>query len=375
MQTLQEQLQNKNAQIAAMREISQAIAEAQDLQSTLDLITQRTTEVMHVNSCSIYLYNDLGDTLVLASSTGLKSDSIGRATLPYGAGITGWAAEHRQVVAVSDAFSDDRFYRVVGSGESQFVSLMATPLVNRDKVIGAVNVQTSQPQQFNEDLIEIFRFTAELAGIAIQKAQSVHRALVQEMHHRVKNNLQTVAMLLRLQASYPQVSAKDILNETINRVLSIATVHDILSESGTDQLSILNLIKRLAQTLAQNMTNPQADIDITVSGDDVVMMTQPATSLALVANELIQNALEHGLSNEICGQVMVRLQQINQGLSLAVQDDGRGLPANFDAETDLGLGLEIARTTITEDLSGTFQIEPVVNGKGTQVNVWVPVHG
>lgn len=375
MQTLQEQLQNKNAQIAAMREISQAIAEAQDLQSTLDLITQRTTEVMHVNSCSIYLYNDLGDTLVLASSTGLKSDSIGRATLPYGAGITGWAAEHRQVVAVSDAFSDDRFYRVVGSGESQFVSLMATPLVNRDKVIGAVNVQTSQPQQFNEDLIEIFRFTAELAGIAIQKAQSVHRALVQEMHHRVKNNLQTVAMLLRLQASYPQVSAKDILNETINRVLSIATVHDILSESGTDQLSILNLIKRLAQTLAQNMTNPQADIDITVSGDDVVMMTQPATSLALVANELIQNALEHGLSNETCGQVMVRLQQINQGLSLAVQDDGRGLPANFDAETDLGLGLEIARTTITEDLSGTFQIESVVNGKGTQVNVWVPVHG
>lgn len=374
MPTLPEQLQHKNAQIAAMREISQAIAEAQDLQSTLDLITQRTTEVMHVDSCSIYLYNDLGDTLVLASSTGLKSDSIGRASLPYGAGITGWAAEHRQMVAVSEAFSDDRFYRVVGSGESRFASLMATPLVNRDKVIGAANVQTSQPRQFNEEAIEIFRFTAELAGIAIQKAQSVHRALVQEMHHRVKNNLQTVAMLLRLQASYPQVSAKDILNETINRVLSIATVHEILSESGTDKLSILNLIKRLAQALALNMTNPQADIDITVSGDEVEMMTQQATSLALVANELIQNALEHGLNNGTCGHVQVRLQRINQGVALAVQDDGQGVPANFEVETDSGLGLEIVRTTITEDLSGTFQIGPMANGQGTQVNVWVPLH-
>ncbi|MDX1523968.1 MAG: GAF domain-containing protein, partial [Anaerolineae bacterium] len=170
MSSLQAQLDLKSAQLSAVREISRAIAEAQDLDDTLDLITRRTTEVMHVDSCSIYLYDEFGDKLVLAASTGLNKEGVGEVFLPHGAGLTGWAAEHREGIAVSNAFSDPRFHRILGSGESQFPSLMAMPLVNRDKVLGAVNVQTRQSHQFSEDEIELFGFITELAAAALDKA-------------------------------------------------------------------------------------------------------------------------------------------------------------------------------------------------------------
>jgi two-component sensor histidine kinase len=367
------QLQQKNAQLAAVREISQAIAGARDLDDTLELITRRTTEVMHVDSCSIYLYNQTREKLVLAASTGLNQAGIGHYSLPYGGGLTGWAAEQRQAIALADASADPRFHRILGSGESQFPSLMAMPLVSRDKVIGAVNVQTKQRDAFTEDEIELFGFITELAATALEKAQLVHAALVQEMHHRVKNNLQTIAMLLRLQIGQGEnLSPRDVLTETINRVLSIATVHEILSEAVEDKVDVLDLIKRVSVTIAGNMVDPAANMTICVQGDNIQLPSQRATSLALVANELLQNALEHGQAGRNEGKIVVNLADKDEHLKLSVADNGHGLPPGFNAETDLGLGLNIVRTSVIEDMKGQFRIGQAKSGIGTLVQITVP---
>jgi two-component sensor histidine kinase len=364
----------KSAQLAAVREISRAIAEARDLDDTLELITRRTTEVMHVDSCSIYLYNKSRDKLMLAATTGLKKAGIGKVYLPYGAGLTGWVARHRQTVAITDAFADKRFYHIMGSGESKFPSLMAMPLVSHGKVIGAANVQTVASHEFTEDEIELFGFITELAAIALEKAQLAHSALVQEMHHRVKNNLQTIAMLLRLQMGQPKkLSPQNILNESINRVLSIATVHEILSEAGVNKVGTLDLIKRVSTTISSNMVDPEAGITISVSGDNIELSSQLGTSLALVANELLQNALEHGLAGRSQGNINITLADEGQFLQLSVRDDGRGLPPNFNPETGLGLGLEIVQTTVLEDMQGAFHIGPVEDQPGTLVQISVPM--
>jgi len=374
MGIVEEQLQQKTEQLAAVRDISRAIAEAQDLADTLDLITRRTTEVMRVDSCSIFLYNETRDKLVLAATTGLNKNGIGEMYLPHGAGLTGWAAEHREAVAIGHAFTDPRFHRILRSGETKFPSLMAMPLISRNKVIGALNVQTKRPYQFSEDEIELFGFITELAAAALEKVQLVHTAAVQEMHHRIKNNLQTIAMLLRLQlAQGKEVSPQDILNETINRVVSIATVHEILSETGVDKVGVLNLIKRLVSAIADNMINPAADIKITVSGENVELPSQRATNLALIANELLQNALEHGLADCQAGYIGVNLARKWNVLQLLVEDDGQGLPDSFDPDTDLGLGLDIVRTTITEDMRGKFHIGPRNKKPGTQIKITIPI--
>ncbi len=374
MTNFEAQLQQKNAQLAAVRDISRAIAEAGDLNDTLDLITRRTTEVMHVDSCSIYLYNQPRDKLVLAASTGLNKAGIGHYSLPHGGGLTGWAAEFREAVAITNAFADPRYYRILGSGESRYPSLMAMPLVNQDKVIGAANVQTIEHHQFSEDEIELFGFITELAATALEKAQLVHAALVQEMHHRVKNNLQTIAMLLRLQMGQEkELTPETVLNESINRVLSIATVHEILSEAVVDKVDLLDLIKRVSTNIAGNMVNPTANIRISVAGDSIQLPSQKATSLALVANELIQNALEHGIGNRTEGQVTIRLTNERNRLRLNVSDDGQGLPSDFNPNSDLSLGLSIVRATITEDMRGRFWIRPNKYGPGTMVQVAIPL--
>jgi len=367
MTPLEAQLQQKNAQLAAIREISQTIAGAGDLNDTL-------AELMRVSSCSIYLYNQAGDKLVLAASTGLNKAGIGRYSLPHGAGLTGWAAEHREAIAITDAFDDPRFYRILGSGESKYPSLMAMPLISQDKVIGAVNVQTTERHEFTQDEIELFGFITELAATALEKAQLVHAALVQEMHHRVKNNLQTIAMLLRLQMGQEKdLSPQDVLTETINRVLSIATVHEILSEAVVDRVDVLDLIKRVSANVSGNMVNPAANINISVEGDSIQLPSQKATGLALVANELLQNALEHGVAQQPQGLIKIKLTDEGNRLTLSVTDNGHGLPPNFNPQTDLGLGLDIVRTTITEDMRGKFHIGPGKRGVGTTVRVAVPL--
>jgi two-component sensor histidine kinase len=374
MTNLADQLKQKSAQLAAVREISRAIAEARDLTETLDLITRHTTEIMRVESCSIYLYNKTRDKLVLAATTGLKKEGIGQVSLPHGAGLTGWAAEYREPVAITNAFKDPRFYRILGSGESKFPSLMARPLVSHNKVIGAANVQTTTPHEFTEDEIELFGFITELAAIALEKAQQVHTATIQEMHHRVKNNLQTIAMLLRLQMGQEQkLSPQNILNETINRVLSIATVHEMLSEAGVDKVGTLDLIRRVATTISGNMVNPGANITISVTGNSVELPAQRATSLALVANELLQNALEHGMAGRDEGHIEISLAYTGKQLKLKVSDDGHGLPPDFDPDTDLNLGLDIVRTTVTEDMQGEFYIGPADPPPGAVVQIILPM--
>lgn len=372
--SLAAQLEQKTDQLAAIREISQAIAEAKDLSDTLDLITRRTTEVMQVQSCSVYLYNKFSDKLILRATTGLNKEAVGEKYLPRGYGLTGWAAEHRQPVAVTDAFSDHRFHRMVGSGESRFQSLMAMPLISHGKVIGAVNVQTNTAHEYTEEEIELFGFITELAAIAIDKAQMVNTARIQEMHHRVKNNLETIAMLLRLEMGQNRpLSPHDILNETISRVLSIATVHEILSETGIDTVGALDLLKRMARMIAANMVNPSAQIHITVDGTNPELPSSRVTSLALITNELLQNGLEHGMAGRMEGNIAVRLDSDDDMLTLTVQDDGNGLTPGFNPDTDLNLGLEIVHTMVTEDLQGQFCIKQVSPEGGTAVTITIPI--
>ncbi|HXV43015.1 MAG TPA: ATP-binding protein, partial [Anaerolineae bacterium] len=124
---------------------------------------------------------------------------------------------------------------------------------------------------------------------------------------------------------------------------------------------------------SNNMVNPAANIAVTVTGDNIELPSQRATSLALVANELLQNALEHGMAGRSQGKIIIKLMSKKGQLRLTVSDDGRGLPADFNMETDLGLGLEIVRTSVIEDMQGTFHLGPAANGSGTLAQITLPL--
>jgi GAF domain-containing protein/anti-sigma regulatory factor (Ser/Thr protein kinase) len=533
---LELKLQEKTAQLAALREIGRAINAAWELKATLELITRRTARVMNMDSCSIYLLDKAGEYLVLEATTGLAAESVGRARLRLGEGLTGWAAKTGEPVAVADAAGDDRFKYLPETGETVFQSLLAVALVNQGRVIGAMNVQTRTLRQYGADEVELLSLIADLAAGALEKAvlydrmqrqitelttlaevsetvtsplyldeiltlvvdmaaqvmqakvcslmlldekrneivlqstqnlsptyrdktplrvgegiaglvaqsgqpmvvedvrqdarykyrdiaqeeglcsllcvplrlrertigvfncytSTPHRftdeemalfstlanqtalaienarlltsvALIREMHHRIKNNLQSVAMLLRMQMSGGEdVPAREVLHEAINRIQSIAAVHDILSQEGFKGVGIKGLVSRIGQAVLDNMSTPQQDIRISVEGVEFALSSQAATSLALAVNELIQNAVQHGFADRTQGTIAIHLAEEPLHWRITIQDDGVGL----STDSMRHIGLELVEELIVDDLRGEFDLAR--EGEGTTALLRIP---
>ena len=196
-----------------------------------------------------------------------------------------------------------------------------------------------------------------------EQALRVKSALIREIHHRVKNNLQTIAALLRMQArrtGSPEVL--DMLKQSINRILSIALVHEFLSHGDDFNLegnfiSIRDVTQRIISEVTQGILDPTKNIHISLEGIDITLPPQQATSCALIINELLQNAVEHGFESKAEGTIRVVLREDNDLLVIEVIDNGQGLSPNFDVDRDGSLGLQIVQTLVREDLKGDFTLK------------------
>jgi two-component sensor histidine kinase len=194
-----------------------------------------------------------------------------------------------------------------------------------------------------------------------QKEQElrIKSAYIQEIHHRVKNNLQTIASLLRLQArrtGSPEVG--DILRQTINRILSIAVVHEFLSHDESSVIDVKEVCVRILNEVTQGILDPEKHIRFSVDGPDLPLPAQQATSCALIVNELLQNAVKHAFVGRSEGTVVVYLREQDGTAQIEIIDDGRGVGPGFDHRHQGSLGLQIVRTLVREDLRGEFVIAP-----------------
>ncbi|MCG2622723.1 PAS domain-containing sensor histidine kinase [Arthrobacter sp. I2-34] len=232
------------------------------------------------------------------------------------------------------------------------LSLRAIPLRNETERFGALVLC--------RDVSELRRREMELVS---------KDATIREIHHRVKNNLQTVAALLRMQ-SRRMVSdeAKQGLEQAMRRVATIALVHETLSQGLAQNVDFDELIGRQFR-LSAEVASPSQAVRTERSGDFGELPSEFATPLALVINELVTNAVEHGLHDRK-GTVWLtasRQQRDDDAevLKVSVADDGIGLPAENRSE---GLGLQIVRTLVTSELGGTIDWKPREGG-GTCVDI------
>ena len=197
-------------------------------------------------------------------------------------------------------------------------------------------------------------------------------ATIREIHHRVKNNLQTVAALLRLQARRVGVpEARVALEESMRRVASIALVHETLSVSVDEEVDFDQVVDRLLGMLGDVMGSRER-IDLRRVGTFGDLPAEVATALVLVVTELVQNALEHAFPDGARGSVLVTARRDRTGLELRVEDDGAGLPEGF-GETSGELGLQIVRTLVAGELDGTVVLEPREDSSGTVARVLMPL--
>ena len=198
-------------------------------------------------------------------------------------------------------------------------------------------------------------------------------ATIREIHHRVKNNLQTVAALLRLQARRTNnAEGREALIESVRRVSSIALVHDALSMSVDEEVNLDAVVDRIVPIM-NDVASVDSPIRIVRDGDLGVLDADRATALVMVVTELVQNAIEHafdGTSKQGC--VTIRAERSARWLDVVISDDGRGLPPGFSLEKSDRLGLQIVRTLVAAELDGSLGMHDGAGG-GTEVVLRVPI--
>lgn len=250
----------------------------------------------------------------------------------------------------------------VERGQEISVLLRCLPLLEGDKVTGALVLL--------RDISDLRHRDRLLTSMD---------ATIREIHHRVKNNLQTISSLLRLQGrrlSSPE--AKAALEESVRRIRSIALVHETLSRETGDDVSFNEIVRPLVRMVEESLVSPERPVRVTVEGDAGLLPADVATPLAVVITELVQNAVDHGYpdgansSGAGAGAVTVSLVNDGRELRLLVTDRGAGLPAGFRLEDATGLGLSIVRSLVTSQMEGSLELRAGDEG-GTVAEVRVPL--
>lgn len=189
-----------------------------------------------------------------------------------------------------------------------------------------------------------------------EQALILKSVAIKEIHHRVKNNLQTIASLLRLQTRRTDSEeTRQVLGESMNRILSIASTHELLAQSGVDEVMLGEVILNIKNNTMRYFSNPKCYVTIAMEGGDFQVDSDIATSVAIIINELLQNSLKYAFQDRSSGEIRIVVEQGKLYSSIQVSDNGGG----FDVANTEGnrLGLSIVQTLVKDKLRGNLEIE------------------
>lgn len=365
-------------ELAALYAVSAAINQALTEQEALSQALKQVLPVLNVESGRIYLWDRTAEQLVLVASEGeLQLLDVTETTIAPGECLCGLAVASSRPFTARDADSDPRVSREECRRHS-WHGCAAVPLLARERALGVLHVASRNAGPFSEGDMALLRSVAAQMGVGIENMrlrEEARRAealttLIQEMHHRIKNNLQTVADLLSLEMSAsPSPAARKSLRDSISRIKSIGVVHELLSLEQLRLTDITELARQVCDISLRHMLRPDQRVVAEISGPAIYLPSKQATALALVMNELIANALEHAFRRSWHdGILAISLTQEGAAVKVTIADNGIGLPSDFNTTERRGLGLQIVETLVTKDLAGTLQFDNRAEG-GCQVTL------
>jgi two-component sensor histidine kinase len=251
----------------------------------------------------------------------------------------------------------------VERGPDITVLLRIIPLLEQDTVTGALVLLRDISELRRRDLMLLSK-----------------DATIREIHHRVKNNLQTISALLRLQGRrLTSPEAKAAVEESVRRIRSIALVHETLSMTVGDDVAFVEVVRPLVRMVEEGLSSPEQPVRFVVVGDAGILPADVATPMAVVLTELLQNVVDHAFPHRPIDDptVTVELENVGSRLLVTVIDNGVGTSPGFTIDDSTGLGLSIVRTLVTTELGGTIGFSAGIGSPdrpGTVVRISVPVH-
>lgn len=364
-----QQLERRAEQVSTLTEITRQIASNLYLEEILQFLVNMTAQAMGYQVCTVMLVDEDRRELVLKATSSKSQEYLSKPNVPIGESIAGRAVQQGRIITVLDVKEHPQYRFADIAAKEGLCSLACIPLSTKGQTLGVLNCYTERPHYFTEEELNVLVALANQAAVAVEHAKlSLRSAILQEMHHRVKNNLQQIASLLRLQMHYAEgASAKEVLNESLSRILAIATVHDLLSREDLDMVPIKGLAETILFHTQQGLIPPHKHIETRVTGDDFLLPLQQATSFALILNELVQNAVEHGFSDRNNGSITINISEEPDRYRLTVTNDGKPLPESFDPRKSTTLGLRIVDDLARGGLQGTFDLFNCEQGVCAQV--------
>jgi two-component system, sensor histidine kinase PdtaS len=202
----------------------------------------------------------------------------------------------------------------------------------------------------------------------------VKEATIREVHHRVKNNLQTIESLLRMQMRRTNSDEVRLAcAEAVSRIGAMAVAHDMLSYSSDERIDVVPMTRTIAEQVRAGLVGDRSSLVLTVEGEAGCFDARGAMSLALAIAELVHNAIEHGLKGCAEGTVAIRYSCDKQELRVVVEDDGCGLPPDFSFEGRSSMGIMLVRTMVEDDLAGALRVVSSSFGKGSAFALEIPL--
>jgi two-component sensor histidine kinase len=373
------ELHRKVAELQTLQRVTAVVTSTLDLKRVLETIAEQAAMLGQADVVSMYELGHDGETLTFlagyeASGDGPNVREEVRREAVRSAMQASHAESGNELIFVADATDVD-------GAESVF----CIPLRTAHGTIGGICLHFDAGNVPSREQIDLMQSFCNTAAIAIEQARlyddarralSSTSALLQEMHHRVRNNLQTVAALLSMHVRRAGDEAwAPPLKEAVNRIRSIAAVHDLLTREDIGITTVNEVAKLVTDEAATTLVPPGAEYAFSVEGERAEVSSREATVLAILINELVANAVLHGLKGRRTGSVAVQIG-FTQGLvTVRVEDSGRGFPPGFRADVDGGLGLQITQNLVTTDLRGTVSLEESPLGGGAVVITFAPRPG
>lgn len=358
-----DQLQQKVNELATLQRVSRVIASSLDLTEVLKLITEQAVHLIQAEAAAIFRL--AGDS---------SADPDPRPTIEYRVGVM---RSHE-----NEAARDEIVREVLRSGAARtrdiayqdgLSSVFCLPLNTARETLGALCFRMGKGTKLDEEELGLLQAFGDAAAIAIDNARlyqeavnsiQTKSALVQEMHHRVRNNLQTVAALLSLQLrSEPDAPWTFELGEAVSRIQAIAGVHDLMSDESRLAGTTVDVLARMvAEDAHSTLTPPGLTVSYDIPPSTLRVPSKQATIIALLINELTANAIHHGFRGRSRGKVRISAHEENGVAVISVENDGEQIPEGFDPAKSNGLGMRITQRLVTADLGGEFTIRPTENG-------------
>jgi len=378
-QRAEEALRRRNRELALLNRAGQALISTLDLDQILVTVLEEVCRLLGAVASSVWLVDPATDELVCQQATGPHSEVVRGWRLAPGQGISGWVARHGESLVVPDVWDDERYFRRVDQQiELKTRSILSVPLQAKEDVIGVLQVVSTEVDRFSSTDLELIESLSAPAAIAIENARlyehvrqdaETKATLLNEVNHRVKNNLSAIIGLLYAERRLARASARgveeqavyqSIMRDLTGRVQGLATVHSLLSASRWAPLSLSELTTQIIYVSLQTLPHDKR-ISVDVTSSPVRVTSDQAHNLALVINELTTNAVKYGLHERSAARITVRIgldddDAAARTVLFEFRNDGPSYPEEVLQLERHGVGFDLIQNIVRKSLRGELSL-------------------